>query len=45
MGGLLAHLIGVVPVAGESAMFRGLKLTAEAADERHVRKLIVQRVK
>jgi putative hemolysin len=45
MGGLLAYLLGVVPAAGESATFRGLKLTAEAADERRVRKLIVQRVK
>jgi CBS domain containing-hemolysin-like protein len=45
MGGLLAHLLGVVPAAGESAVFRGLKLTAEAADERRVRKLIVQRLK
>jgi putative hemolysin len=45
MGGLLAHLLGVVPAAGESATFRGLKLTAEAADERRVRKLIVQRMK
>ena len=45
MGGLLAHLLGVVPAAGESATFRGLKLTAEAADERRVRKLIVQWVK
>jgi CBS domain containing-hemolysin-like protein len=45
MGGLLAHLLGVVPAAGESATFRGLILTAEAADERRVRKLIVQRVK
>jgi CBS domain containing-hemolysin-like protein len=45
MGGLLAHLLGVVPAAGESATFRGLTLTAEAADERCVRKLIVQRVK
>jgi putative hemolysin len=44
MGGLLAHLLGVVPAAGESAAFRGLQLTAEAADERRVRKLIVQRV-
>jgi len=44
MGGLLAHLLGVVPIAGESANFRGLHLTAEAADERRVRQLIVQRV-
>ena len=45
MGGLLAHLLGIVPATGESALFRGLKLTAEAADERRVRKLLVQRVK
>jgi len=45
MGGLLAHLLGVVPAAGESATFRGLQLTAEAADERRVRQLIVRRVK
>ena len=45
MGGLLAHLLGVVPKTGESASFRGLQLTAEAADERRVRKLIVQRFK
>jgi putative hemolysin len=44
MGGLLAHLLGVVPAAGESATFRGLQLTAEAADERRVRKLMVQRL-
>jgi putative hemolysin len=45
MGGLLAHLRGVVPEAGESALFRGLKLTAHAVDERRVRELMVQRVK
>ncbi len=45
MGGLLAHLRGVVPQAGESASFRGLKLTAHAVDERRVRELMVQRVK
>ena len=45
MGGLLTHLCGVVPVAGESVAFRGLKLTAHAVDERHVRELMVQRVK
>ncbi len=44
MGGLLTHLLGVVPTTGESAVFHGLQLTAEAADERRVRKLIVQRV-
>ena len=45
MGGLLTHLRGVVPEAGESAAFRGLKLTAHAVDERRVRELMVQRVK
>ncbi len=45
MGGLLTHLRGVVPEAGESAAFRGLKLTAHAVDERRVRELMVQRAK
>ena len=45
MGGLLVHLLGVVPEVGQSATFRGLKLTAGVADERRVRKLIVQRMK
>jgi len=44
MGGLLVHLLGVVPAAGETASFRGLKLTAEVIDERRVRKLLVQRL-
>jgi putative hemolysin len=45
MGGLLAHLIGVVPAPGESAVFRGLKLTAHLTDERRVRELWVEQVK
>jgi len=45
MGGLLAHLLGVVPVAGESAVFHGLKLTAHVVDERRVRELMAQKVK
>ena len=45
MGGLLTHLLGVVPDAGESATFLGLKLTAQSADERRVRELLVQQVK
>lgn len=45
MGGLLTHLLGVVPETGESATFRNLKLTAGAVDERRVRELMVQRVK
>ena len=31
----------MVPDAGESAAFRGLKLTAQAVDERRVRELLV----
>ena len=45
MGGLLTHLLGVVPNSGESAAFRNLKLTAHVVDERRVRELMVQRVK
>lgn len=45
MGGLLTHLLGVVPSSGESATFSGLKLTAQSADERRVRELFVQQVK
>jgi Mg2+/Co2+ transporter CorC len=45
MGGLLTHLSGVVPVAGESASFRGLKLTAHSVDERRVLELLVQKLK
>ncbi len=45
MGGLLTHLLGVVPQANESAAFRNLQLTAHVVDERRVRELIVQRVK
>ena len=45
MGGLLTHLLGVVPEASQSATFRNLKLTARAVDERRVRELMVQRLK
>lgn len=45
MGGLLTHLLGVVPGAGESAAFAGLKLTAQVVDERRVRELLVQTLK
>jgi magnesium and cobalt transporter len=45
MGGLLTHLCGVVPDTGESAAFAGLKLTAQVADERRVRELLVETVK
>jgi CBS domain containing-hemolysin-like protein len=45
MGGLLTHLLGVVPAAGESATVAGLKLTAQAADERRVREVLVEKIK
>ena len=45
MGGLLVRLIETVPAPGESAVFRGLKLTAHVTDERRVRELIVERMK
>lgn len=45
MGGLLMHLIGVVPVPGDHATFRGLKLTAHITDERRVRELLVEQSK
>jgi Mg2+/Co2+ transporter CorC len=44
LGGLLTHLLGVVPAAGASAEFSGLRLTARVADERCVRELTVQRI-
>ncbi len=45
MGGLLLKLLEVVPGTGESAVFRGLKLTAHAVDERRVREVLVEKVK
>jgi len=45
MGGLLTHLLGVVPDTGESATLAGLRLTAQVADERRVRELLVQKLK
>jgi putative hemolysin len=45
MGGLLSHLLGVIPEAGQSATFSGLQLTVQTADERRVREVLVERVK
>jgi putative hemolysin len=42
MGGLLTSLLDVVPAPGESASYRGLKLTAQATDERRVKELLVE---
>ena len=43
--GLLIHQLEVVPLAGQSVVFRGLRLTAEKVDERHVRELLVEVLK
>ncbi len=45
MGGLLVNLMEVVPAAGQSATFRGLRLVAQVVDERRVRELLVEAVK
>jgi len=45
MGGLLSRLLDVVPALGDSATYRGLRLTAQSVDERRVRELLVERVK
>jgi putative hemolysin len=45
MGGLVMSLMDVVPRAGESTTFRGVKLTAALADERRVREVLVEQVK
>ncbi len=45
MSGLLMSLMDVVPNQGEAATYRGLKLTAQVADERRVRELLVEVLK
>jgi putative hemolysin len=45
MGGLLTHLLDVVPTKGEWATYCGLKLTAQVAEERRVRELLVEMTK
>jgi len=45
MGGLLTHLMGIVPQVGEGTAYSGLKLTALATDGRRVKELMVQRQK
>jgi putative hemolysin len=42
LGGLMMSLLGVVPNAGDSVTFHGLKLTAHVADERRIRELIIE---
>jgi CBS domain containing-hemolysin-like protein len=45
MGGLLVKLLDVVPVAGESAVFHRLRLTAQSVNERRVKELLVEQIK
>jgi len=45
MGGLLVRLVETVPVPGESATYRGLKLTAHVTDQRRVKELVVEQLK
>jgi len=42
LGGLMVAQVETVPLPGESVRFRGLRLTALAADERRVRELLVE---
>jgi len=45
IGGLLMSLLEVVPAPGDSATYRGLRLTARAADERRVREMLIEVIK
>jgi putative hemolysin len=45
LGGLVVAQLGVVPAQGETVVFRGLRLTAAAVDERRVREVLVEIVK
>ena len=45
IGGLMTAQLEVVPAPGESVVFRGLKLTAQSADERRAREVLVEVVK
>lgn len=45
LGGLLLKCLDVVPAQGESATFRGLKLTAHVVDERRVKEVFVEKTK
>jgi putative hemolysin len=45
LGGLLTAQLEIVPVARQFAVFRGLRLTAQAVDERRVHELLVETVK
>jgi len=42
VGGLLTSLLDVVPGRGDTALFRGLRLTALVAEERRVKEVLVE---
>jgi putative hemolysin len=42
LGGLMTAQLEVVPAPGESLVFHGLRLTAQAADERRVKEVLVE---
>jgi CBS domain containing-hemolysin-like protein len=43
MGGLLVRQVEMVPPAGRTASFAGLRLTAAVVDERRVKELLVEK--
>lgn len=45
LGGLLLSQMEVIPMPGESATFRGLRLTAQVVDDRRVKELLVETVR
>jgi CBS domain containing-hemolysin-like protein len=45
IGGLMMDQLEVVPAQGQSLLFRGLRLTALATDERRVREVLVEVLK
>src|SRR5262249_32308477 len=45
MAGLLVAQMEVVPVVGQSVVFRGLRLSAHVVDERRVREVMVETVR
>ena len=45
LGGLIVAQMEVVPGAGQSVVFRGLRLTAQTVDERRVRELLVETIR
>jgi CBS domain containing-hemolysin-like protein len=45
LGGLLMARLEIVPAPGQSAVFRGLKLTASVVNERRVHEVLVERLR